>query len=405
MNKLRIITLLVAIISLAAGYILLPDETVDESLYLHEVAPNFKFSAKSGVPPVYKSGRDIVAFNTYDISPSIRGYAGPIKILLALNAEGEIKGIKILSHSETKNYVHYMISPEYLNQFIGKNINDPFEIERDIDGISRATESVRALADTIRESSRKVAFHVYGLKVRGRESKRHFGTGWILYLMLFMSALALYAATRKSRRLLRIRDICMILGVLIIGLYLATPFSILHIFNLLLMRLSSSALWYVVLFSTIFSIAIAGRFYCGWLCPFGALAEFIGRIASVKWKIPSGTDDRWRITKYFLLILIVAVVLISRQIEYGNYETYVTLFSFHGHLFAWALTALMLIINIRVQRFWCRYLCPVAALTGILSMKDSRYVSGKDCPMANKKNPLISECIRCNRCFKIENTA
>ncbi len=399
MTKISIVLLSITVVSLIAGNIFLPEKRIDERAYLNEVAPEVNFQEKKGMPPHYGSESGISAFNTYDIVPSIRGYAGPIKLLIALNSRGDITGIKILEHRETRNYVQYMLSHEYLKQFTGKNVNDPFEIDKDIDAISRATESVQALTKTVRESSRKVASQVYGLEVKGPAGGKQFGIGWILYLLLFLAAFIFYFVTRKTKGLLRSRDICLFLGIAVIGIYLATPFSILHIFNLILLRLSSSALWYVIVISALISIAIAGRFYCGWLCPFGALAEFIGRIPSRKWDIAAEMDDRWRMLKYFLLCLIIAVVFITRHTEYGNYETYVTLFSFHGNALTWSLVILMLVINLRVERFWCRYLCPVAAFTGLLSRKDSGYISRKDCPMANNHNLLISECIRCNRCY------
>ena len=402
MIKLRIFMLAITIISLTAGHFISPGKKVDEKPYLNEVAPDVQFSAKKGMPPHYKSEGGVAAFNTYDIVPGVSGYAGPIKLLLAMDSSGTITGIKILEHKETKNYVHFMESPEYLRQFLGRSVNDPIEIDSDIDAISRATESVQALARTVRESSRKVAYQVYGIEVRGGDRGKQSETGWALYLLLFLPALILYFVTRRSKGLLRARDLCLVLGIIIIGFYLATPFSILHIFNLLLLRLSSSVLWYTVVISALVSVALAGRFYCGWLCPFGALAEFIGRMSDSKWEFSEGTDDRWRKLKYFLLGLIVLVVFLSGHVEYGNYETYVTLFSFHGNALTISLVVLMLIVNIRVERFWCRYLCPVAALMGLLSRKDSGYISKKDCPMGNRNNPLISECIRCNRCYSRE---
>ncbi len=400
MNKLRIFILSVTIVSLLASHIFLPGEKVNERHFLGEVAPGIAFREKGGAPPHYSSASGIIAFNTYDIDRSIRGYAGPIKLLLVLNTDGEISGLKILSHSETKNYVHYMVSPEYLGQFLGKSVMDPFEVHEDIDGISRATESVEALAKTIRVSSREMAARIYGIEVASGRREKKYDAGWVMYLLLFLFALLCYFVTRKSTRFLRTRDISRTLGIFTIGFFLATPFSILHVLNLFLMRASSSVLLYVVVISVFFSITVAGRFYCGWLCPFGALAEFVGRVPAGKWKIPARTDDNWRRVKYILLAAIVGIVLVSRHIEFGNYETYVTLFSFHGHILSWFLVLFMLIINIRIERFWCRYLCPVAALTGLLSRTDRGYISTHNCPMANRPSPHISECIRCNRCYR-----
>ncbi|MFA4828478.1 MAG: 4Fe-4S binding protein [Thermodesulfovibrionales bacterium] len=403
MKNLKIILLITVIASAIAGYsmqVFLPEKKADERIYLKEIAPGIEFPEKKTNPPHYQSGEGITAFNTYDVVPSIRGYAGPIKILLALNPDGKIAGIKILDHKETKNYVHYMESQEYLRHFIGKSINDSFELDKDIDGISRATVSVEAMAKTIKESSRIVASDVLKIPVKPEEAKKAHGTGWITYLLLFSPAIVFYFITRKSKSFLRARDLSLVLSIPVIGLYLSSPFSILHVFNLVLLRPSSSMLWVIILASTIISIIIAGRFYCGWLCPFGALSEFIGRLPFKKWDIPVETDDRWRDLKYVLLGAAAVIVFISRRVEFGNYETYVTLFSFHGNYLAWSLVVITLLANLKVERFWCRYLCPVAALTGMLSRKDKGYPSRNDCPMGNKPMPLISECIRCNRCYK-----
>ncbi|KAF0144817.1 MAG: pceC [Nitrospirae bacterium] len=403
MKNLKIILLITVIASAIAGYsmqVFLPEKKADERIYLKEVAPGIGFPEKKTNPPHYQSGEGIAAFNTYDIVPSVRGYAGPIKILLALSPDGKITGIKILEHKETKNYVHYMESAGYLQKFLGKSVNDPFEADKDVDAISRATVSVEAMAKTIKESSRIVAADVLKIPVKSEEAKKAHGTGWITYLLLFSLVIVFYFVTRKSKKFLRARDISLILSIPVIGLYLSSPFSILHVFNLVLLRPSSSRLWLSILASTIISIIIAGRLYCGWLCPFGALSELIGRLPFKKWLIPVETDDRWRDLKYILLGAAAFVVFISKRVEFGNYEAYVTLFSFHGNYLAWSLVVITLLANLKVERFWCRYLCPVAALTGMLSRKDTAYPSRNDCPMGNKPMPLISECIRCNRCYK-----
>ncbi len=402
MKRIRILliaALALSVIFRAGLTVLFPEERVDESLYLEEVAPGVLFTEKSGKPPHYFSPVGTVAFNTYDVVPGIRGYAGPIKILLALDKHGTIIGIRILEHKETPNYVHAMETPGFLEQFLGKSLNDPFELDRDIDGISRATVSVRALADTVRESSRKVASSALAVEVKGTEERRAANLKWIAYASLFVLALAAYYASRRRRLPNVLRDIILVAGIFVVGVWLSTPFSILHVLNAALKRFSTDMLWLVVVGSTVFSILIAGRFYCGWLCPFGALSEFISRVPTGKWRVPVDIDDKWRNAKYFLLALVVLVVIPTGRTGFGNFETYVTLFSLHGTYLMWAVVVVSLLASLRVRRFWCRFLCPVAALTGVLSRKDSRYVSSPDCPMANKPGPLIAECVRCNRCY------
>jgi len=400
MKARRLIIGVLAILSLTGGLLFRQEAAVDEGATLRELAPAAVFSNKTGSPPHYQAAAGDVAFNSSDVVPFVRGYAGPIKVMIVLSPDGRIKGLKIIEHRETRNYVHYLETPAYLGRFIGKSVLDRFEVDRDIDGISRATVSVEALARTVRDSSRAVAEQVYGIRAAPGAPAARSGWSWAVYSMLFAAALFGYMLTRRSTRMQRLRDAVLVLSIVVIGVLLSAPFSILSVFNLLLIRLSSSALWYVVLISSLLSVVIAGRFTCGWLCPFGAVSELAARFPTRKWTIDTLTDDQWRKAKYVLLAIAVTAVLIFRRPEYGNYETYVTLFSFHGNALSWGLVALALLANLRVPRFWCRYLCPVAAFLGLLSRKAEGYPSSPACPMGNRKDPEISECIRCNRCYR-----
>jgi hypothetical protein len=403
MNRIRLYLFLIIAVSMAAGHVLWEEKRVDESLYLGEVAPDVTFSKKEGNPPHYVSPEGVAAFNSFDVVPSIKGYAGPIKLLIVLEPVGRITGLRVLEHKETPNYVHRMEKPEFLGQFLGKSVNEPLEMDVDIDGISRATVSVKALTDSVRESSREVASRAMGISVVEKEKTGGLVLGWIAYLVFFLFSFSLYFVTRSPRystRLQRARDAALVLSVFLVGLWLSSPFSILHVLNILLLRISSDMLLSVIVISTLISIALAGRFYCGWLCPFGALSEFLSRLPLRKWAVPANMDDRWRTLKYLLLGLVAAVVLLSGKVSFGNFETYVTLFSFHGSVFTWTIVVITLLANLRIRRFWCRYLCPVAALAGLFSRQDPVYVSTGDCPMANRHKPLNSECIRCNRCCK-----
>lgn len=402
MKKIRVAILSITLLSLLTGYgfRLTLSQKADERTALKEIAPEADFSEKGGSPPHYRSRSGMIAFNSWDVAPGIRGYAGPLHVLLVLDRDARITGIKLLEHRETKNYVHYMETKAYLAGFTGKRMTDAFEVDRDLDAITRATVSVEALAKTVKQSSRTIAATVLGMDVQTDDRSAPKADAAVWYLLLFALSLTAYFITRRSPRFHRFRDASLAAGIVIIGLYLSSPFSILHVFNLLQLQPSSALLWYALVVSTLLSVIMAGRFYCGWLCPFGALSEFLGRLPFRKWVVPAELDGKGRKLKYVLLGLITMLALITGKADYGNYETYVTLFSFHGNLFSWSLVAVTLLANIRVERFWCRYLCPVAALTGLLSHRAEEYSGGSDCPMANPARPAQSECIRCNRCLR-----
>src|SRR3990172_5549643 len=104
MKRIRKYLFALTLASLISGYglmMMLPGKKVDERAVLRELAPGLVFSEKKTGPPHYRTAEGVIAFNTYDIVPSVRGYAGPIKVLLVLTPAGKIMGIGIIDHRET----------------------------------------------------------------------------------------------------------------------------------------------------------------------------------------------------------------------------------------------------------------------------------------------------------------
>ena len=119
------------------------------------------FSGKEGAPPhfkVYTAGQKLsgVAFLTTDVTPSERGYEGPIKILVGMDTAGLLTGIIVVSHHEPFGR-RSIDRPAFPTQFVGKNIRDPFRVGGDIDYVSRATISVTSASRMIRDGARAVA--------------------------------------------------------------------------------------------------------------------------------------------------------------------------------------------------------------------------------------------------------
>jgi len=383
----------------------LPARTLDERAVLELMAPETRFGPKGGVPPHFPAGDGSAAFDSYDIVPAIRGYAGPIKVLVHLDRQGRIEWLKILEHHETKNYVHRLETPEFLNQFNGKSIRDPFRLDEDVDGISRATVTVQALADTLRESGRIVGRDVLGLNVPGSSRGAASFAGALAYALLFCVAAAGFHLSKWRERFLRLRDVSLAASLGVVGIWLASPFSILHILNVIMVGISTHALWYVAVAGIFMTFVLWGRFYCGWLCPFGALAEFLDRLPTRRWDVQPGFEAAWRNAKYVVLILAVLTAAAAGTPDSATFETYVTLFSRSGSWPAWALVFLAILAEFRISRFWCRYLCPVGAVGALLSRNEPGYPSRSDCPMVNPRHPLGAECIRCNRCrYKMSGT-
>jgi len=159
--------------------------------------------------------------------------------------------------------------------------------------------------------------------------------------------------------------------------------------------------------------ALLGRVFCGWACPLGTLHNLVGALK--RWKGPQKIRG-WFRAKYLLLVFLLAgsavgiqltgifdpLSLLVRHLALGPYPalnyaanglmdtvyradhrtlTQVadglfgflkkTVLAFQQPHFAQGalLTSLLvaiLLLNLSERRFWCRYLCPLGALLGLL---------------------------------------
>jgi len=168
------------------------------------------------------------------------------------------------------------------------------------------------------------------------------------------------------------------------------------------------------------------RSFCGLICPFGALQEFFGiigkKIFGKRFIMPSKIDKPLRYLKYAGL----AVTLIFAWKTAGLWVDPYDPWAAYGHItsgFTSLMTeypvgtitlVLVLIGSMLYDRFFCKYLCPMGAVYGIISkISPSKIVRNKgvcvDCGLCSRSCPMnikvaesdkvtSAECISCQNC-------
>ena len=167
--------------------------------------------------------------------------------------------------------------------------------------------------------------------------------------------------------------------------------------------------------------------YCGWICPFGALQELLNdlavRLGIKQVSVPQALHERLWILKYTAFVAIVALSFYSMHdaLVLAEVEPFKTAISMRM-LRAWPFVlfvVLLLVAGLFIERFYCRYLCPLGAGLAIGSKfkifdwLHRRPQCGRECRMCETKctvgaidsvgriNP--NECVLCLRCQVIMN--
>ncbi len=192
-----------------------------------------------------------------------------------------------------------------------------------------------------------------------------------------------------------------------------------------LRRVAPSAL--VLFVGVVLATLVFGRVFCGWICPLGTICELSARagrkIGIRRRAIPAAIDAPARFLKYLTLGAIVFFTWKTGTLVWREYDPWVAWMHLPAGVegivespwgFAILLVTVILASLIGIERFWCRYLCPLGGALAIVQKlslvkirrNEARCVNchacGRECPVGldpeSKSVVTSAECIACGQC-------
>ena len=167
-------------------------------------------------------------------------------------------------------------------------------------------------------------------------------------------------------------------------------------------------IWSGLLAVTLLASLFFGNFFCGWLCPFGTLQEWLGRAGAKlfgkRYRIPRKAERYLRFSRYFIYAVIIANESLKFAVGFGLASS----FNSNSHFLCLidtlaseglsgissAVNTLTLVYlgsyilaSLFVDRPFCRYFCPDGVPYGLASL-------ARICSIKRDE----STCIGCNRC-------
>ncbi|MFW5696733.1 MAG: FMN-binding protein [Phototrophicaceae bacterium] len=365
-RRISLVTLLAFAVLVAAwliGYFNTGDDVSD---YVSKVLPNVERVERSGSLftgyATDENGTETVI--GYAMAASATGYGGPLAMMVGTDPTGTIIGVSVIEHRETPNFFRQLERQGFYEQFAGADYTQRLLVGDDLDGVSGATLSAEAVAQSIRQATRSIASSaVDGAVLPPDPRPIRFGAPEATLIALFVVSFLLHRLKRRPTIKKWGRWAILLTGLIVLGFIFNKPLTLANVIALISgywPDWQTNLYWFLLLGGVIVVTSIQGKNpYCSWFCPFGAAQEVLGTISGAKAYQPRKLYSKLRWVQRSLAFTAIALGLALRQPGAASYEPFGTLFNLEGSWPQWVLLILVLFGSLIVYRPFCNYLCPL----------------------------------------------
>jgi spermidine synthase len=389
------------------------------------VATSVALAPSGGAASGESAGAGTVTLSSARVCPEMGGYGGPMDVVAVLDGTERVVAVRLDSHVETPEYVWDL--DEWMVGMTGKEAPrlqyGRSDAADGVEALTGATVTARAVTDIVRTlgthqrrlrlgagaptdspelprtTQREALPDDRSVFARAREALEPW-SAWLLALVGVVGA-ALYVGGRWRQRLVFL-GFC----IAIVGIGLNRQLALDHLALVAggaLPPAANVAVW--VLLGLVLIAPVAGAVYCGYLCPFGAVADLLS-LVGLRWTVPVGLDRVLRLGKFLVAALLALALALGASRSILAFDPLAFAFRLEWDALAAAILALIVVASSVWHRPWCRYLCPLGAC---LSAGEGSALSKSPLPVRRSAHCHLGvqvgsdwDCIRCNRCVRNE---
>ena len=237
--------------------------------------------------------------------------------------------------------------------------------------------------------------------------------------LALLATFLLLAYVSFHRKSVALKYVTLVAAVAYMGLAKSYLISITNIFSVLDNSwpiFKHNLAWYLFFGVTVASTVLWGRFYCGRVCAYGAFTQLMDALLPSSWRVevPKAIEQRASWIKFGLLGSVLAYYLVTHDTMVYRYVEPFWMFGLSESAALWAGLSVLLVATVFVRNLYCRFLCPVGATLGLISLvtvfKIKRWSECSTCRICEKtcewgaiQGPmiLVTECVRCDDCERV----
>jgi electron transport complex protein RnfG len=124
-------------------------ERKEKEATIKEIFPGCTFEEENGIFYCFQDNRLIGRA----VEVETKGYGGFMKVLVGINLDNTVRGVRVLSHNETRGIGSRATEPSYLSQFENLRLEQlAFKPQGKVEAITGATISSRAILEAVKEA-------------------------------------------------------------------------------------------------------------------------------------------------------------------------------------------------------------------------------------------------------------
>lgn len=294
----------------------------------------------------------------------IRGFAGATPLLIALTSDMKVKQVLLLRNHETPKFAQHVRNSGLFSSWNGLGVSDA--LAKSVDAVSGATYTSTAVINSFRIRMAVLAHE--------KVSNALPVSIWVkngLLVLITLFAVLLFFRPRLARKW---KLPLLIVSVIVLGFWQSAMLSIAQFVSWLHQGVPFSLQWglfVVAVLSIALPLFTGKRFYCVYLCPFGALQELVGKVNKKKYIIPYSLVQILLIVRKTLFVAIIMVIIAGIGFDIGDYEPFSAFNLSEAPIVALIVGCVSICLALFIQKPWCRFVCSLGQGLDLMASKKS----------------------------------